>query len=76
MNLRSEIVIEIIKNNNTYRFSVPVGVPFGDCHAVALEAAQVIVDMAKQYEEQMKEQEKQKTSEQEPAVKGEEDGQS
>lgn len=54
MNLRSEIIIEIIKNERTYRFSMPVGATFVECIDTAKETVEAVLDMAKQAEEQAK----------------------
>lgn len=50
MNLRYEVIIEIIRNERTYRFSMPVGASFAECAQVSLEVTEAINDMAKQAE--------------------------
>ena len=54
MNLRSEIIIEIIKNERTYRFSMPVGATFAECAQVSLEVTKAIDEMAKEAEARAK----------------------
>ena len=54
MNTRAHVTIEIEKNGALFRFEMPLGVPYVDAHAAALEAAEGVVAMSKQSEEQAK----------------------
>jgi len=57
MNLRSQIVIELEKNDRIYTFCMPFGAPYGESYDAAFEMLQKIVQMAKQAAEQAKLQE-------------------
>jgi len=54
MNLRSMVTVEIIKNERTYTFSIPVGAPFGEAYDAANETMLAVLDMAKNNAEQAK----------------------
>jgi len=51
MNLRSNVVIEVVKNNHAFRFEMPVGSSFIDCHEAALECAQTVQHLSAQAKE-------------------------
>ncbi len=42
--------IEVTKDTRRYTFSMPLGSPFKECHEVALEVADRIVELAQQEE--------------------------
>ena len=47
MDLRSEVVMEIKKNDRVYKFVMPMACPFGEAYDAAFEALQNISKMAK-----------------------------
>ena len=54
MNLRSMVDVEIVKNERTYRLSIPVGAPYGEAYDAAHECLLAVLDMAKNGAEQAK----------------------
>ena len=48
MDIKSYIDLEIVKNDRTYHFFMPVGSPFGEAYDAAFEALTKITDLAKQ----------------------------
>ncbi len=60
MNLRSEVVIEVEKGDNMYRFCMPGGANYGEAYDAAFEALGKIMELAKGAQESMKRQEKEK----------------
>jgi len=54
MNVKSYIDIEIVKNERTYHFFMPVGAPFGEAYDAAFEALSNVTEMAKKATENAK----------------------
>lgn len=54
MNLRNEIVLEIIKNDIPFRFHVQVPVTYEECHNALVDFANKIVELAKEEQERQK----------------------
>jgi hypothetical protein len=52
--MKSVIVIEIVKNERTYGFNIPVGAPFGEAYDACHEALQEILQLAQQAVQQAK----------------------
>lgn len=47
MNLKSSVIMEVIKNERTYMFVLPVGAPIGEAYDVAFDFLTSIIDMSK-----------------------------
>jgi hypothetical protein len=58
MAIKSYVVVEIVKNDHTYEFRMPVGVPYGEAYDAAYEALNTIVELAKNAAESAKPQDK------------------
>lgn len=54
MTLKSQVVIEITKDNHTFQFVMPTGVSYGTAYNAAFEVLQNILEMSKQSLEQAK----------------------
>jgi len=54
MDIHSQVVIEIKKDDHVFRFSMPLGSPFGKAYDAAYEVLQHIVDLSKKAAEQAK----------------------
>jgi len=57
MSLQSSIIVEVKKNEKTYTFHMPYGVPLQDCYDASLEVTKEIVEFSKRMDEQKKAQE-------------------
>lgn len=51
MNLRNEIVMEVVKNDISFRFHVQTPVTFQDCHDALVDFANKVIELAKQEQE-------------------------
>lgn len=56
MNLRSVVMLEIIKDTKLFRLELPIGALYSESHEAVLEFGQMVLQMAKQSEEQAKKQ--------------------
>ena len=54
MDLRSNVVIEIKKNDNVFQFVMPMGSPFGEAYDAAFQCLSKIIEMAKEAAEKAK----------------------
>lgn len=53
MDIKSTVVIEIKKNDNVYRFEMPVGAPFGECYDAAFQTLNKVSELAKEAADKM-----------------------
>lgn len=54
MNIRSQVSIEIIKDDHTFTFTMPVGAPFGKAYDAAYDVLQQIIEFSKKAADQAK----------------------
>lgn len=54
MNLRSAIIIEVVKNERTYQLTLPVGAPYGEAYDATFEILGKILELAQAATEQAK----------------------
>jgi hypothetical protein len=47
MTIKSFVTIEVVKNDHTFVFQLPVGAPYGEAYDAAYEVLQNIVELAK-----------------------------
>lgn len=59
MNLIGYVQMEIVKDTRKYVFSMPWGAPFSECHEVAAQLVQEVIDLQKQEESKLKAQQEQ-----------------
>ena len=48
MDLKSVILLEVVKNERTYRFEMPIGAPYGECYDVAFQVLGKISELSKE----------------------------
>lgn len=71
MNSRAMYIVENVKNNNTYQFSIPLGVPYTECLEVCKEILAELELQAKQREESEKKRLEEEAKLKAEAVEGE-----
>lgn len=54
MDITSNVILEVTKNERKYRFEMPVGAPFGECYDAAFEVLNKVSELAKQASDKMK----------------------
>lgn len=54
MNIKSQIVIEVTKDDHTFSFAMPLGAPFGKAYDAAHDVLMEIIEYSKRAAEQAK----------------------
>jgi hypothetical protein len=57
MEVKSQVLLEVKKNDRVYTFSLPMGAPFGECYDACFESLQKILELAQQSAEKARPQE-------------------